>query len=439
MKTARMQTFVTALFERLEHEPLAFAILRGELELSRSRAGSDIDLVVAPRDAERFESLLRSTCETHGVRIWEEFSASALTQYYLHVSSDAHEHEFFEIDVHTHETCYGIPFMSASEFLSDDPGHAGAARLVANFLTPLLSAGEVQERYRVPLAECALQDASPVLDILTRIFGARHSRLFVQELNSPAPFQRASAFRGVLFKRHLARRPIRCLAALARFFYSVRIAPLFRPRGRFVALLGTDGSGKSTLAAELAERLRPVFREGGVHNFHMRPGFMPQLNSLLTLKKTVYSEEEIANPHRAQPSGRAGSAIRLLYYWSDYVLGSALRVLPLRRRNSLVLFDRYFDDYHVDPKRARIKPGLRLVHKLAKYTPRPDVILVCTTDLETVFSRKQEHGIEESARQLAAYEALAKTDARFQLIDTTGHLSDSVDRAVQAIFARTVA
>lgn len=439
MKNSQMQSFVTAFFERLSQEQLQHAILRGETELEMAHPGSDIDLIVEPLELQRFERVLRSVAAQCGVQVWEEFRASALTQYYLHASSEAHTHEFFEIDVHTHETCYGVPFMSAAEFLSEDKEHAEVARLVANFLTPLLSGGEVQERYRAPLAECAAQNARTLFAVLTPIFGDKHAALFVQELDSPSPFQRASVFRGVLFRRCLFRSPIRSMAALARFFYSVRISPLFRPRGRFIALLGTDGSGKSTLAAEVAARLRPVFREGGVHQFHMRPGLMPQLSSLLTLKKTVYSEAEIGNPHRAKPSGVIGSVLRLLYYWSDYVLGSMTRILPLRRRNSLVLFDRYFDDYRVDSKRARIKSGLGLVQRLARYTPRPDVILVCTADLETVYSRKQEHDLEESARQLAAYETLARTDSRFQLINTSGELSDSVDQALEAIFAERAA
>jgi len=434
-----MQILVSTLFERLEQESIQFVILRGSLDLSSANVGSDVDLIVDPADCARLNEILHSVSSAHSVQVWEEFHAGHLTQYYLRSSKDARRHEFFEIDVHTAETCFGVPFMQASMFLAPDKQLAQAARLVANFLTPLLSGGEAQERYRAPLLDCLERDEHPVLEVLTKIFGSKNATSFVNELRSDRSAESAGTYRRILFLRGATRTPARTLAAVVRFFYAVRVAPLLRPRGRFVALLGTDGSGKSTLAAELATRLGPVFREGGVHQFHMRPGVLPQLHSLLTLKKTVYTAEQIANPHKSKPSGLIGSILRLLYYWSDYVLGSVLRIRPLRRRNSLVLFDRYFDDYCVDSRRARIAPGLKLPAFLAPRTPRPDVILVCTTDLKTVYARKQEHEIEESARQIAAYEALASTDPRFQIVNTGGTLSESADEAIEAIFARHAA
>ncbi len=438
MKGSSMQSFVTQFFAELEREDISFMILRGNRNLEELREGSDIDLIVAPKDAARLASVLNTLSDTLSIHVWESFRAGFLTQYYLHTSQED-EHQFFEIDVHTSEACFGVSYLSASKFLSEDSCESGAARAVANFLTPFLSGGEVNARYRGELLEQLSENEPTVRKTLNHILGSRKAAAFLLAISSDSKFQRASSYRSELLKRCFFRSPIRSTIELARFFYSVRIAPFMRPRGRFVALLGTDGSGKSTLARELSSRLKPIFREGGVHEFHMRPGLLPQLRSLLTLKKTVYSAEEISNPHNSKPSGRIGSAVRVLYYWCDYVVGSLLRIAPLRRRNSLVLFDRYFDDYQVDPLRARIQPGSSLPTVLTPRTPRPDVILVCTADLETVQSRKQEHNVEESARQIAAYEALAENDPRIRIINTGGTLTETTNKAIEAIFAEAAA
>ena len=116
------------------------------------------------------------------------------------------------------------------------------------------------------------------------------------------------------------------------------------------------------------------------------------------------------------------------------MLGYALRGLPLRRRSVRVAFDRYIDDYQVDPLRSRIRldlPGLGL---LCRLVPRPDHVFVCSAPLETLRARKQELPEEESARQLQQYEQLARRLPRARLVRTKGSVREAADFVVRSIF-----
>lgn len=428
-RTSPMQNFVSSLFQELETQCVSVRVLRGEQNLAALDPGSDIDLVVEPRDLQKFFDIFDAVRRRSNVQLWERFRAGFLTQSYLHARTEDGEHEFFEIDVHTSEACFGVPFLSARQ-LREHP----EARLVANLLTPFLSGGVLEARYCEPLTSLENEARECAQSLLDEIFGARHAAQLWRHLESASTSLNPKSYRKQLWLRAFARRPFASTMSAVKFAFGIRIAPLFRPRGKFFAVLGTDGTGKSTLVDQLRERMRPVFREGGVRVFHMRPGLLPQLRSLVTMRKKVYTAEEISNPHNSKPSGFAGSCVRVLYYWTDFVLGYFARVLPTRRRNSLVLFDRYFDDYQVDPRRARIQENFALARWLAPWTPRPEKVLVCTTDLETVQKRKQEHTPEESARQLAAYEKLAQTSPSFYLVQTGDSIETTVNRALDVMF-----
>ena len=136
------------------------------------------------------------------------------------------------------------------------------------------------------------------------------------------------------------------------------------------------------------------------------------------------------SPHRSKPSGIVGTWLRASYYWLDYTIGYAVMVLPLRRRNTLILFDRWIDDWIVDPARYRFAPDSRFVAWLVRHAPRPDVILVTTTTKRIVRSRKKEVDARETLRQLNAYEDYAlATDGVF-LVDTSTSIDRSIDAAV---------
>ena len=458
LESEALGSLICSVADRLEQLGVPHAFLRGYQELPRTRSGSDVDLLLPARERRRFEELLRQACAERGARIWQRFRAGFLTQFHLHQRSPDGRHTFLVLDLHSSEACFGVPFMDAAVLLPDAPGAAPglrdpglrsarpAAGALANFLGPYLSGGVVRDDYADELAAC-LADEQPdpgqgtAHRLLAGLFGERLAADLARELAArdlDGLRARARQARRVLLLRRFLRAPLRSLGGLLSFYYGARLRPLWKPRGLFLAFLGTDGAGKSTVLEALERELAPVFRSAESGTWHLRPKVLPQLDSVLHLGRSTYTLEDMSRPHRAKPSGPLLSNLRVTYYWLDYVIGYALKILPRRRRPSLILFDRYFYDYLVDPLRCRVRRDTLLARVLARLVPKPDGVVIVTARYELVRARKQELSPEESAFQIAAYEALAQSETgdhpRYHLVRNDGTVEEAVGSLLDQVF-----
>nr|NJM03235.1 hypothetical protein [Desulfobacula sp.] len=145
-----------------------------------------------------------------------------------------------------------------------------------------------------------------------------------------------------------------------------KIKRVFQPTGIIIALLGPDGCGKSTLGAILQKELAPAFR--GIRCFHLRPNFF-------SFKKGG-TNAPVYDPHAQKPRSAIASALKLIYFLLDYVLGFIFVLYPLKARSHLILFDRYYHDLMIDPKRYRYKAPMWLAMLIGYLIPKPDLFLV---------------------------------------------------------------
>jgi len=439
-------SLLSSVAARLEELEIPHAFLRGHLDLPRVRLGSDVDLLVPRRERRRFERLLEEACLKFGASVWQRFEAGFLTQYQLHIRTPEGSHEFLSVDLHTSEACFGVPFLEPADLLPDVPttggmrtAHADVGAL-ANFLGPYLSGGLVREDYALALAKSLADDARRLAPLLASLFGERLASeisdgLAAHDFDGLEALARRA--RRNLLARRLLRAPLRSIGGLLSFGFGTRLRPLWRPRGLFLVFLGTDGSGKSTVLEALERRLAPAFRSAQSGTWHLRPKVLPQLDSVVHLGRSTYTIEDMSRPHRAKPSGPLLSNLRVAYYWLDYVVGYALKILPRRRRQSLIIFDRYFYDYLVDPLRCRVRRDTLLTRVLARWVPRPDKVIVISAELERVRARKQELSVEESAFQIDAYEALAASEPGYCLVRNDGTVDESVQSVLDHVFGET--
>jgi thymidylate kinase len=181
-----------------------------------------------------------------------------------------------------------------------------------------------------------------------------------------------------------------------------------------VVFLGADGSGKSSVIRRLGEAMGDVF--GRRCCVHLRPG----------LGRSARGDAPApTNPHASPPRGWFGSVLKLVYLLVDYTAGYAWKVRPLCR-NGLVLFDRYYHDLLVDPRRYRYGGPMWLARWAARLVPKPDLFVLLDAPVEALRARKQEVARSETTRQRTAYLDLVRRLGNGHVVDASAGLDEVV-------------
>jgi thymidylate kinase len=159
-----------------------------------------------------------------------------------------------------------------------------------------------------------------------------------------------------------------------------------------MAVFGPDGAGKSAVIKRLAQELTPPFH--AVQQFHFRPMF----------RQKWRERRAVTDPHAKSPRGMWVSIFKLLYWLADCWYGYLVTILPARANARLVIFDRYFDDILIDPRRYRLPPSsLWFARLFVRLAPRPDLYVLLDVPSDILQRRKAEVHLAESQRQRLEY------------------------------------
>jgi len=199
-------------------------------------------------------------------------------------------------------------------------------------------------------------------------------------------------------------------------------------RGITIAFVGTDGSGKSTVIEHITPWLESI-NTNGVHYEHLRPNLLPPLGAA-TGKSYNKDSGPVLDPHGQKPSGVLGSLVRVMYYSIDYCVGYWRKIIPLCRKDGQIcLFDRYFYDIEVDPRRMRIALPTGILRGVFKLLPKPDLVLCLGADPNVIYERKPETSLEEVTRQVTYLKTLCKKNKRAVWVDT----GESIEASIAAV------
>ena len=192
-------------------------------------------------------------------------------------------------------------------------------------------------------------------------------------------------------------------------------------RGGVILVAGPDGAAKTSLCRELIEG---VLSEYPLLRFHHRPGLMSHRNGI-TVPPT--------NPYREPPHGVLASLVKALYLYADFALAWALRLRPFIRRGGWVVMERGWWDLVVDPRRYRLRGGLRLVRLLERRLPQPDLVIILDGPAQLLSSGDGDVPPAELDRQIRAWRSLPPPNQRRIHLNTALPPEELISRVAREI------
>jgi thymidylate kinase len=394
---------VRAFLDELERCCGAYCLL-GACDDLPATVHSDIDFMVTREDFERLPQTLKAVADATGFRLVQELRHETTARYFAMAQSGPGKILYLHPDAATDYRRSGRTWLRAEAALKRRRRHANGFWVAAaadNFhyyLIKCIDKGRLEERQARELSRLFGEDAQGCEEALALRFSRASAEQIAAACRSgewgPA-LERAQALDEELLARAATDSLGTRVAEMAR-----RLGRWARPTGLWVAVLGPDGSGKSTVLEQLEKALALGFRRTA--RFHLRPRW---------LRGTSAAEAVNTDPHGQAPRGVLASTAKLLFFWADYAIGYWLRVRPLLVRSTLVLFDRYYPDLLIDPRRFRYKGPRWLARLVGALIPMPDLLIILDAPAEVLRARKQEVSAEETARQVEAYREFAGSHA----------------------------
>lgn len=192
---------------------------------------------------------------------------------------------------------------------------------------------------------------------------------------------------------------------------------IFKPTGITVSILGPDGCGKTTIINALRMRELPFRR---CDYFHLKPRFLGPKGD----------GKPVPNPHLNPQYGQFLSILKLVFFYSDYLIGHFVKILPLKMQSSLIIFDRYYDDILVDPKRFRYGGPLWLARFVRLFVPKTNVTVVLIAEPEIIYSRKKELEFKELSRQLQQFSTMKKSYFKVNVNREPSSIVDDIEKII---------
>ena len=415
--------FIIRFFAKLSQKNIIPLVLRNYEGLPYSLNGNDIDLLIRRKDYKLAKSILYETGRKMGVnliiyRFWKNVHTFTLVWDY-NVS--------LKIDFLINFENRGRVFLRSKEvlqfarsrdtFFVPDPIHEA----IINFLKPLLSGGSMKLKYFPKIKTVFLSNERKVRSIMKRFFSNKTlDELFelIEKEEIDKIEKLSSRMNREAFFNFFIQNPLEFVLNVLHHYVIEMVRMISLPQNSFFAILGPDGIGKTTVAEQAIKRLRSTLKLSKHYTelYHFRPCLFPNLRKLILRDE---NPSDFQRPYRAKPAGFVSSLLRMSYYWLDYLIGYYLKIRPGLRRYKIILFDRYFHEFLVDPKRSRIKLPMWIRKVFYIFVPKPRLVFILNAPPQVILKRKQELNLRQLKNLIKSYESVGYSLKNVIFIDAS--------------------
>ena len=418
--------FLIKLFLELNNN-FNYAVLRNHDRLPETCDSQDIDILIEQKDLNQLKNMLATLAEKTSCRELYHFQDN---QFFSVIYIDE-KLETLQLDFQYNFAWMGIDLLDEKKVLSKRIFNGKIYHLppdlifLPKYIYCRILGAKYPEKYSQVRAAALEYDNEGVEKTLKNL----SSGLDLQAWECSGKWK----LRLRTFFAALRRNPFRSIGRMLDFQWCY-IRDLFFRRGFMISFSGPDGCGKTTVIEMLMERLAV----NPPKLFHFRPTLLPNLGEAAHKAGVVKEvDRNFDDPHRAKKKGLLNSLIRFAYYYTDYILGYFLKILPLRQRKRIVLFDRYFTDVIVDSERSSIFLNFKFICWMRHFVPMCRYNFIFCVEPETIRSRKQELEVEDMKRIYSRLDYLCAKDKRYYKIDNNGTPEDAVKQIFSVLLENT--
>lgn len=418
-------TLLDELFRFFDREGIAFCALGNTVGYPETISG-DVDLAVYPTDFFRMGNLLQTFCLETGVRLIQALQHEQTACAYIIAGLDNQGlPQFLTIDICSDYYRNGKLMLSTDELMDHRQSSENGKFLIPSpemdfiyYLIKKIGKQNLNNTHGKHLSQIFVKDPENATRQINRFWSGQYADDLIEASRSNCwelIRQRLTDFQNNL---HL---PSQSQAGILRELRR-KISRVLHPTGLFVVLLGPDGSGKSTVIQRIIETMSEGFRMTRI--FHLRPHLG---------QKYGISNSPVTDPHGQSPRSLVFSMMKILYFWLDYTIGYSLQLHWLLVRSTLIVFDRYYYDFLVDPKRYRYQGSRRLLQWLEKLIPKPDLVILLDAPAEILQLRKQEVPLAETDRQRHAFLEVVQNLPNGYVVDASQPVENVVRESEQIL------
>ncbi|MGB7191649.1 MAG: hypothetical protein WBD10_16050 [Acidobacteriaceae bacterium] len=399
------------LLRKLAEDCERYCILTGYEELP-DKFDTDIDFMVSAQDFRRIPMLVDEVAAQAGARLFQVIPHEASGRAFRIAVEAGNGLTFIQPDSCSDYRHFGKLWLRAEEVLAGRRWHPrgfwipGASSEFIYYLIKRINKRDFTSAHGEKLSKLYLEDADGARDYLRRFWKERSANLLLEMAETGD--WKALARHLEKYRREMRKRSE---SGSGEVFHTMQRA--LQPTGGWIAFVGPDGCGKSAVIDAITSDFAPAFQR--IVRFHLRPKSLPARSA---------SGVPFTNPHGQPARGWFYSIAKLLYLFGDYWLGYWTGIRGETVRTRLVVFDRYFYDIIVDPKRVLYGGPRWLPKLLSRLLPRPEIVFLLNAPPEVLWSRKQEVPYEEVVRQQREFLKLISGMASAVVIDAARPLPE---------------